>query len=129
MSNPQLTGASRKLGSINEQTAASIQELADAGQKAPTAQLALVPLPKVSVDPLDPVQLQNWVLDSSGLLKVRPPMPPAASGYDTTFVIPFQILSWYPRIVVFPGFLDKARAEHVVALASKYMYPSGLAYR
>lgn len=40
-----------------------------------------------------------------------------------------QILSWYPRIVVFPGFIDKARSEHIVKLASKYMHPSGLAYR
>ena len=40
-----------------------------------------------------------------------------------------QILSWYPRIVVFPGFIDKARAEHIVKLAGKFMYPSGLAYR
>ncbi len=31
--------------------------------------------------------------------------------------------------MVFPGFLDKARAEHIVKLAGKFMYPSGLAYR
>ncbi len=31
--------------------------------------------------------------------------------------------------MVFPGFIDKARSEHIVKLASKYMHPSGLAYR
>lgn len=40
-----------------------------------------------------------------------------------------QILTWYPRVVVFPGFIDEPRAKHIISLASKYMYPSGLAYR
>ncbi|KAL6747374.1 hypothetical protein V8C86DRAFT_1333504 [Haematococcus lacustris] len=43
--------------------------------------------------------------------------------------IPFQVISLYPRITYYPGFLDAAQAEHLVALASKYMYPSGLAYK
>jgi prolyl 4-hydroxylase len=34
-----------------------------------------------------------------------------------------------PRVVVFPGFVDKARCEHVIALATKMLNPSGLAYR
>lgn len=38
-------------------------------------------------------------------------------------------MSWYPRIVVYPGFVDKARCEYVVEMARKQMYPSGLAYR
>ncbi|KXZ56832.1 hypothetical protein GPECTOR_1g750 [Gonium pectorale] len=31
--------------------------------------------------------------------------------------------------MVFPNFVDKARREEVIALATKFMYPSGLAYR
>ena len=40
-----------------------------------------------------------------------------------------QILSWYPRLVVFPSFVDKARCEHIIKLASQHLYPSGLAYK
>lgn len=81
------------------------------------------------VDPLDPASLERWVLEESGLVNLRPPMAAAESGDPTYRVIPFQILSWYPRIVVFPGFVDKARCEHIVALAKRRMHPSGLAYR
>ncbi|GIL90887.1 hypothetical protein Vretimale_17146 [Volvox reticuliferus] len=66
-------------------------------------------------------------------------MPPAVGnvqvaarspGWPRVGLLPrTQILSWYPRIVVFPGFIDKSRAEYIVKLASKFMYPSGLAYR
>ncbi len=35
----------------------------------------------------------------------------------------------YPRITYYPGFVDKARAEHIMTLAKKYMSPSALAYR
>lgn len=64
-----------------------------------------------------------------GYLQVRPPVAPAASGEDFYRVVPFQILSWYPRIVLFPNFLDKARCEHVIKLAKARMKPSDLAYR
>lgn len=40
-----------------------------------------------------------------------------------------QILSWYPRIVVYPNFIDRARAARVIKHAQAAMYPSGLAYR
>jgi prolyl 4-hydroxylase len=40
-----------------------------------------------------------------------------------------QILSWHPRIVVFPNFIDKARAQHIIKLASNRMQPSDLSYR
>jgi hypothetical protein len=38
-------------------------------------------------------------------------------------------LSWHPRIVVFPNFIDKARAQHIIKLASSRMEPSTLSYR
>jgi prolyl 4-hydroxylase len=31
--------------------------------------------------------------------------------------------------VVFPNFVDPARCDHIVEMAKKRMYPSGLAYR
>jgi prolyl 4-hydroxylase len=40
-----------------------------------------------------------------------------------------QILSWYPRIIVLPNFIDKARCQHIVQLAKDKIFPSDLAYR
>ncbi|MEW5303489.1 MAG: hypothetical protein WDW36_006175 [Sanguina aurantia] len=88
---------------------------------APTAQY--------HVDPLDPASFEHYAIEQSGLLRLRPAMPPAASGDPSYHVIPFQILSWYPRIIVFPGFIDKPRCDHIIGLAKTYMYPSGLAYK
>lgn len=83
----------------------------------------------VTIDPLDPAQLEAHMLETSGLLNVRPALTPGATGEPFVRAIPFQILSWFPRIVVFPAFLDKARCEHVIKIATELMYPSGLAYR
>lgn len=81
------------------------------------------------IDPLDPAQLEKFMLETSGLLKLRPPLPPGQTGDDFLHAIPFQILSWFPRIIVYPAFVDKARCEHVIKIAHDQMYPSGLAYR
>jgi prolyl 4-hydroxylase len=32
------------------------------------------------------------------------------------------------RIVVYPAFVDKARCDHIIALANKMLFPSGLAF-
>lgn len=37
---------------------------------------------------------------------------------------PVQILSWYPRVVVFPQFIDAARAAAIVQLAEGQLKPS-----
>ena len=68
------------------------------------------------------------MIESSGLMKVRPPIAPAQSGDSFYHAIPFQILSWRPRLVVYPAFIDPARCDHIIALATKYLYPSGLAF-
>mmetsp|Transcript_13641 Transcript_13641/g.29261 ORF Transcript_13641/g.29261 Transcript_13641/m.29261 type:complete len:329 (+) Transcript_13641:95-1081(+) len=80
-------------------------------------------------NPLDPIKLQQHMIESSGLLEVRQALPPAASGDNFIQVIPFQILSWAPRIVVYPGFLDHERCDTLVELGKRFMAPSGLAFR
>jgi hypothetical protein len=40
-----------------------------------------------------------------------------------------QVLSWNPRAVFFPGFLDEARCKRVVELADARLAPSSLALR
>ncbi len=39
------------------------------------------------------------------------------------------VLSWFPRIVVYPAFVDEARCNHIIKIANASMYPSGLAFR
>ena len=50
------------------------------------------PVPEAgpAIDPLDPAQLEQYLLESSGLLKVRPPLTPAKSGDNFYHAIPFQ---------------------------------------
>jgi len=42
-------------------------------------------------------ELGQEFLRASGLLQLRPPLRPAASGNEFYTVQPYQILSWYPR--------------------------------
>ena len=62
-------------------------------EKAPeirrTAEVLQVELSPI--DPLDPAQLEQVMLERSGLLKVRPPLPAAQSGDNFYHAIPFQV--------------------------------------
>ena len=62
-------------------------------EKAPeikrTAEVLRVELPPI--DPLDPAQLEQFMIEQSGLLKVRPPLPAAQSGDNFYHAIPFQV--------------------------------------
>jgi prolyl 4-hydroxylase len=40
-----------------------------------------------------------------------------------------QVISLFPRILVFPNFIDQQRAENIKRLASKSLQRSGLALR
>ena len=55
--------------------------------------------------------------------RIRRPLTDAAA------VPPPQILSWYPRIVLFPRFLDDAKCDHVVEIGKKRLHSSGLVLR
>lgn len=68
-------------------------------------------------------------LRESGLLALRPPVEPAPSGSRDYVLFPYQILSWHPRIVVFPAFLDAPRRERVITLADARLERSSLAWR
>jgi len=68
-------------------------------------------------------------LKESGMLALRPPLAPAESGSGDYLVQFSQVLSWHPRIVVFPNFIDAARRQHVVSLARARLEASSLAWR
>ncbi len=126
------------------------------------------PKVKPPADPLNAAELEQYMLSSTNLLQLRPPIEPALSGDNFTRVIPFQILSWYPRcarcdadlgsrgccgaahhvgqltmrrrasphglspwprLVVFPAFVDPERCRLIVEYARDKLSKSGLAYR
>jgi hypothetical protein len=74
-------------------------------------------------------ELGQEFLRSSGLMQLRPPLKPAASGNEAYTVQPFQILSWHPRIVVYPNFVDAARCDHIIGMARRKLKSSDLAWR
>mmetsp|Transcript_13032 Transcript_13032/g.37880 ORF Transcript_13032/g.37880 Transcript_13032/m.37880 type:complete len:289 (+) Transcript_13032:762-1628(+) len=80
-------------------------------------------------EPLDSEQFERFALSASGFDLVRPALAPSDSGDGAMHVVPFQTISWYPRITYYPGFVDKDRCEHIMNLAKKHMSPSSLAYR
>ncbi|BBN11699.1 prolyl 4-hydroxylase [Marchantia polymorpha subsp. ruderalis] len=51
------------------------------------------------------------------------------TGDDLINVIPFQVLSWKPRALLFPGFANKQQCETIIKLAKTKLTPSGLALR
>uniref|UniRef100_A0A061R8P5 procollagen-proline 4-dioxygenase n=1 Tax=Tetraselmis sp. GSL018 TaxID=582737 RepID=A0A061R8P5_9CHLO len=63
------------------------------------------------------------------LLSDVPALHPTESGSPDYRTIPFQVLSWYPRIVLFPNFLDHDKCDHVVEIGKSRLGPSGLVLR
>ena len=43
------------------------------------------------IEPLDSAQLETFFVEGSGMMGVRPPLPPVQSGDDFYHVIPFQV--------------------------------------
>eukprot|EP00884_Botryococcus_braunii_P006138 jgi/Botrbrau1/15525/Bobra.0123s0001.1 len=76
-------------------------------------------------DRVDPPHTEQ----EQGGIPPRPPIAPGDSGNTFFTNQPFQVLSWYPRIYLFPNFLDKERADHIVYLANQRLAPSSLALR
>lgn len=69
------------------------------------------------------------VVESSGLLDDRPPVDHGVSGHPFYTVQPMQLLSWHPRAYLFPKFMDADKCKHVIEVASRRLYPSGLALK
>ena len=72
------------------------------------------------------------IIAASGALDDRPAMAASdigATGHPFYTVQPMQLLSWHPRSYLFPKFIDRSMAEHVIELATKRLAPSSLALR
>ncbi|GJV29359.1 hypothetical protein Tco_1385807 [Tanacetum coccineum] len=57
------------------------------------------------------------------------PMPQGDSGDDSFTTIPFQILSWRPRALYFPGFATDEQCNGIIKMAKVKLAPSTLALR
>ncbi|PWA40801.1 2-oxoglutarate (2OG) and Fe(II)-dependent oxygenase superfamily protein [Artemisia annua] len=57
------------------------------------------------------------------------PMPQGDSGDDYFTTIPFQILSWKPRALYFPGFATEQQCNGIIKMAKVKLAPSTLALR
>lgn len=92
-----------------------------------------VNLSSFGVDPLDITtpgpRAFDALLKSSGLLDVKPTIKPGSSGNDFYTIAPFQVLSWYPRTVLFPNFIDQKRINHIINLAEKKLTKSTVVLR
>ncbi|KAJ9525337.1 hypothetical protein QJQ45_003294 [Haematococcus lacustris] len=74
--------------------------------------------------------LQNLVIKQELAFTPKRPIKPSPIGeLHARSIRASSILSWFPRIVVYPAFVDKARCETIIKVATQRMYPSGLAYR
>lgn len=78
---------------------------------------------------ISPADMETYVLERSGLSSTRPPVATGATGNSFYSVIPFQYLSLYPRLVVYPNFIDEERCNYIIKLATNSLQKSGLAYR
>lgn len=72
--------------------------------------------------------------DQEGLLlaakdELPTPLIPGDSGNAFYTTAPYQILSWYPRVLVYPSFIDNERSDYIISMAKKRLRPSGLVLR
>ncbi|KAG0601505.1 hypothetical protein M758_11G117000 [Ceratodon purpureus] len=66
---------------------------------------------------IDPLTTENMVLDHG------------VTGDNSLSDIPFQVLSWKPRALLYPNFASKKQCEAIIKLARTRLAPSGLALR
>jgi hypothetical protein len=87
--------------------------------------------------PLKPSETGNSYYNAvpfqaSCALGLPPPPPSSTAQHTLTGNAPrplTQVLSWLPRIVLFPKFLDAAKCDHVIEIGKRRLGPSGLVLR
>ncbi|CAH9108683.1 unnamed protein product [Cuscuta epithymum] len=57
------------------------------------------------------------------------PQPHGQTGEDSLTIIPYQVLSWYPRALYFPNFATAEQCESIIKMAKANLQPSSLAFR
>lgn len=100
-------------------------------QAKETAETTTVPVLAGAANKTRSAQYATYdeALEATGMFTNRGPVAPGESGESEQYTQPFQILSWYPRTYLFPGFLTAERAEHFIELAKARLAPSALAMK
>nr|GMD49728.1 probable prolyl 4-hydroxylase 9 [Ipomoea batatas]GMD55228.1 probable prolyl 4-hydroxylase 9 [Ipomoea batatas]GMD56780.1 probable prolyl 4-hydroxylase 9 [Ipomoea batatas] len=75
------------------------------------------------------MRARSRVLESVDTWRDFDPLPHGETGEDSVSLIPFQVLSWYPRALYFPNFATAEQCESIVKMAKKQLKPSSLALR
>lgn len=81
------------------------------------------------VHPPPRLEPKNFEEAVKPLLQERPPLQPGASGLNEYVAQPYQVLSFYPRMYLFPKFVPDELCDQLVAEASTRLAPSALALR
>ncbi|XP_019195347.1 PREDICTED: probable prolyl 4-hydroxylase 9 [Ipomoea nil] len=75
------------------------------------------------------MRARSRMLESVDTWRDFDPLPHGETGEDSMSLIPFQVLSWYPRALYFPNFATAEQCESIVKMAKKQLKPSSLALR
>ncbi|KAI3850240.1 hypothetical protein MKW92_018017 [Papaver armeniacum] len=83
---------------------------------------------------IDEVVPKSRILDESVVEeekedKVFESIPNGDTGDSYVTSIPFQVLSWKPRAVYYPGFATAEQCDNIIKKAKANLRPSGLAFR
>ncbi|KAK1433129.1 hypothetical protein QVD17_10035 [Tagetes erecta] len=71
--------------------------------------------------------LSHQVVETDEFSNYEALMPRGHFGDDSLTTIPFQVLSWRPRAVYFPGFATAQECESIIKMAETKLAPSTLA--
>lgn len=63
------------------------------------------------------------------LMSDHPPLTPGKTGDNFYYYIPFQVISWFPRIYLFPRFLSGEECDHIMGIARNRMARSQLFFK
>ncbi|OVA17074.1 Oxoglutarate/iron-dependent dioxygenase [Macleaya cordata] len=75
------------------------------------------------------IRPRSRILESAGEDHEFAAIPHGDTGDSFVSSIPFQVLSWKPRAVYFPGFATAEQCQHVITMAKANLKPSTLALR
>lgn len=113
---------------ISESAVASLQSAGRSDKSASGGLAATDAVPQV-------VERRQAVVTGAApsLLPQSAPYAPLAThgtdGNDFVDTLHFQVLSWHPRIVYYPGFASAEKCEHIRGVAERRLAPSSLALR
>lgn len=115
--------------SLPESKLSGSKEVAEEHKAAVPVRQTLEQIHEQEVHPPPPLTPKNFEEAVHPLLHERPPLHPAETGRPNYLAQPSQVLSWYPRMLLFPKFLSDEQCDRLVEVAEARLAPSALALR